>query len=103
MLYKISFYMGDDFRKLKLPLFWYDILHVVDALSRASESGVPGVSDDPRFREMLSIIESKRTASGGFVPESIYLEFKGWDFGQKKTESAWLGHVIENIHRRLAL
>jgi hypothetical protein len=27
------FFMGTDFRKLKAPLFWYDILHVLDALS----------------------------------------------------------------------
>ena len=28
------FYMGTDFRKLKAPGLWYDILHVADVLSR---------------------------------------------------------------------
>ncbi len=96
------FYMGDDFRKLKLPLFWYDILHVVDAVSCACDAGLQGIADDPRFLEMWSIIESKRTAPGGFIPESVYMEFKGWDFGQKKTESAWMGHFVGRIRERIA-
>jgi hypothetical protein len=28
------FYMGTDFTKLKAPLVWYDLLHVLDVLSR---------------------------------------------------------------------
>ena len=27
------FFMGTDFRKLKVPLVWYDLLHVLDVLS----------------------------------------------------------------------
>jgi hypothetical protein len=96
------FYMGDDFRKLKLPLLWYDILHVADALSRAHAAGLPGIAEDPRFRQMLGVIESKRTAAGGFIPESVYQEFRGWDFGQKKTESDWMGRCVAAILRRIA-
>ena len=29
-----QFYMGTDFRKVKAPLVWYDILHVADVLCR---------------------------------------------------------------------
>ncbi len=28
------FYMGTDFRKLKVPFVWYDLMHVLDVLSR---------------------------------------------------------------------
>ncbi len=96
------FYMGDDFRKLKLPLLWYDILHVADALSRTHAVGVQGIADDPRFQQMLGVIEGKRTAAGGFIPESVYQEFKGWDFGQKKTESVWMGRFVADIFGRIA-
>ena len=27
------FFMGTDFRKLKVPYIWYDLLHVADVLS----------------------------------------------------------------------
>ena len=42
------FGMGTDFSKLKYPFIWYDILHVVDVLSR-----FPFVHADPRFQEMV--------------------------------------------------
>lgn len=29
------FYMGTDFCKLKAPLVWYDILHVLDTMARS--------------------------------------------------------------------
>jgi hypothetical protein len=29
-----EFYMGTDFCKHKVPLVWYDILHVVDVLTQ---------------------------------------------------------------------
>ncbi|MDQ1281587.1 MAG: hypothetical protein QG670_2852, partial [Thermoproteota archaeon] len=32
-LHPYQFYMGTDFRKLKAPFIWYDLLHVVDVLS----------------------------------------------------------------------
>lgn len=90
------FYMGTDFRKLKAPLFWYDILSVLDTLSR-----FPAARKDPRFGDMLSIATAKRTG-GGFVPESVYLDWKAWDFGQKKAPSPWIAWYIERIERRLS-
>ncbi len=90
------FYMGTDFRKLKAPLFWYDILSVLDTLSR-----FPAARKDPRFADMLSIAAAKRT-DAGFVPESVYLDWKAWDFGQKKAPSPWIAWYIERIERRLS-
>lgn len=90
------FYMGDDFRKLKLPFIWYDVLHAVDVLSR-----VPAVRTNPAFAEMLGAVLGRELPSGGYVPGSVYQEFKDWDFGQKKVPSEWLGLRVELIRSRL--
>lgn len=73
------FYMGNDFRKLKAPTLWYDILSVVEGISL-----YPQAQEDPRFREMLAIIENKRDANGFYTSESVYQKLKDWDFSQKK-------------------
>lgn len=90
------FFMGTDFRKLKLPFVWYDLLSVADALTEC-----PWVHGDRRFREVLSVIESKRDERGRFTPGSVWTSWKGWDFDQKKEPSRWVTFMVERIHRRL--
>lgn len=90
------FHMGDDFRKLKLPFIWYDILHVLEVLSR-----VAPVREDRRFREMLSLVQAKEGVDG-FVPESVYQPWKAWDFGQKKQVSDWMTLCVRRIEARLS-
>jgi hypothetical protein len=90
------FYMGTDFRKLKAPSSWYDILSVAGVLSNFSF-----IREDPRFREMISLIKSKQDADGFFTPESIYLKMKDWDFGQKKKPSPYLTYLALRIFARL--
>jgi len=89
------FFMGTDFRKLKAPFIWYDILHVVDVLSHYDEA-----IHDHRFREMLALINSKADPEGRFVPESVWTAWKGWDFGQKKIPSPWIALLVERINQR---
>lgn len=91
------FYMGTDFRKLKAPFLWYDILHVVDVLSR-----YPRARRDPRFLEMLEVVESKAQADGSFAAESVYAPYKAWDFGQKKEDSPWIEFLVARIRLRLS-
>ncbi|MCX7028268.1 MAG: hypothetical protein NT061_12480 [Spirochaetes bacterium] len=88
------FYMGTDFRKLKLPFIWYDILHVTDVLSR-----VESIRGDKRLIEMFTVIEGKRTAAG-FIPESVYQAWKDWDFGQKKIVSPTMTDLVNRIEER---
>ncbi len=90
------FFMGTDFRKLKAPGLWYDILHVTDVLSR-----FPKARRDPRFRDMLEVLRAKAGPDGSFVPESAYQPYKAWDFGQKKAASPWIGLAVERILLRL--
>ena len=89
------FYMGTDFRKLKAPLFWYDILHVLEVLSHFE-----WVWQDMRFRQMLKFVESKSDDEGRYIPESIWTAWKDWDFGQKKIPSRGLTYYVQRILRR---
>ncbi len=91
------FYMGTDFRKLKAPLIWYDILHLADVLTRFD-----WLHRDPRLLEISSLIRSKADPLGCFTPESIYQAWKAFDFGQKKVPSRWLTLLCWRILQRFA-
>ena len=88
--------MGTDFSKLKVPLVWYDILHVTDVLSH-----FPFVREDERFIEMVEIIDAKADVDGRFTPESIWTAWKGWEFAQKKVPSAYLTYIVQRMKSRL--
>jgi hypothetical protein len=90
------FYMGTDFRKLKAPAMWYDLVSVVDVLSRFDS-----VREDARFIEMVELIKAKQDDNGLFTPEAVYQKFKGWDFGQKKTPSPYLTYLCYRIFDRV--
>jgi hypothetical protein len=79
------FYMGTDFRKLKVPFVWYDLMHVLDVLSRFA-----WLREDPRLLDMLGIMLSKADSDGRFTLESVWTAWKDWEFGQKKEPSRWL-------------
>jgi hypothetical protein len=90
------FYMGTDFRKLKVPFVWYDILHVLDVLSHFT-----WVREDERFLDMLEILKGKADQQGRFSLESIWTAWKGWEFGQKKEPSRWLTLLAWRIIERV--
>ncbi len=94
-LHPYMFFMGTDFRKLKAPLFWYDILHVLDVLSHFKWAW-----KDKRFKEMLKLVESKADGDGRYTPESIWTAWKDWDFGQKKLPSRGLTFFVQRILKR---
>jgi hypothetical protein len=79
------FYMGTDFRKLKVPLIWYDILHVMDVLAR-----FPWLRKDPRFQEMAEVVRAKADPQGRFAAESVWTAWRNWEFGQKREPSRWV-------------
>lgn len=89
------FFMGTDFRKLKAPALWFDLVAVTDCLSRYSAT-----LKDRRFQDMIDILEAKANDEHLFTPESIYLKCKPWDFGQKKKPSPWLTYLcLHNLKR----
>ena len=95
------FKMGTDFRKLKAPFVWYDLLHALDVLSSFS-----WLLGDPRLYEMLALLQSKADAHGRYTPESIWTAWKdvgaaSWEFAQKKSPSRWLTFLAWRILRRM--
>ena len=90
------FFMGTDFRKLKAPLFWYDILHVLDVLSRFK-----WIRRDKRFLQMLKTVKTKADPEGRYIPESVWMAWKDWDFGQQKIPSQGLTFYVHRILKRV--
>ena len=90
------FYMGTDFRKLKVPFVWYDLMHVLDVLSRFS-----WLKNDSRLLDMLGILKDKADQQGCFTLESIWTAWKDWEFGQKREPSRWLTVLAWRIIRRV--
>jgi len=89
------FGMGTDFKKLKLPFVWYDILNMVDTLSL-----FPEIYNEKTFKEMYKIVKDKETDTG-YIPESIYMKAKQWDFGQKKEVSEYMNAIVDRIENRI--
>ena len=90
------FFMGTDFRKLKAPSCWYDIVSVAGVLSKYKF-----IHNDPRFLEMITLIRNKQDEDGFFTPESVYLKLKDWDFGQKKKPSPYLTYLCLQIFEKI--
>ncbi len=86
------FGVGSDFRKLKYPFVWYDILHVADVLSR-----YPFVHADPRFQEMVAAITVQADGQGRYTAGSMYQAWKGWSFADKKQPSPWLTFLAARL------
>ena len=91
------FGIGTDFRKLKYPCVWYDVLHVADVLSR-----FPFACADPRLREMVDTITAKAGDQGRYTAGSMYVAWKGWSFADKKHPSPWLTFLVLRIQKRMA-
>jgi hypothetical protein len=89
------FYMGTDFCKLKAPLIWYDILHVLDVLSL-----FPACHSDPRLHDMLNVLCEKANPEGQFTAESMWRAWKEWEFGQKKIPSRWITFLAHRVMLR---
>ncbi|MCJ7735013.1 MAG: hypothetical protein MUP11_10745 [Anaerolineales bacterium] len=89
------FGIGTDFKRLKYPLIWYDLVHVADVLSR-----FPEAIKDPRFEEMIDTITAQAGELGMYTATSMYLAWKGWSFADKKNSSPWLTFLIARILKR---
>jgi len=91
------FGIGTDFRKIKYPFVWYDVLHVADVLSR-----FPFARADPRLREMVDTIAAQADEQGRYTAGSMYVAWKGWSFADKKHPSPWLTLLVLRIQKRMA-
>ena len=89
------FFMGADFRKLKAPLVWYDLLHVLDVLSQ-----FPWLRKDVRYADMVEVLRAAADADGRFTAASVWQPWKAWEFGQKKVPSRWITLLAWRILER---
>ncbi|MFZ6027412.1 MAG: hypothetical protein ACOYYS_06825 [Chloroflexota bacterium] len=87
---------GSDYRKLKYPFVWYNILHVADVLSR-----FPAARADPRLQAMLDTLAAQADADGRYTATSMYQSWKAWSFADKKNPSPWLTFLVLRIHNRV--
>ena len=92
------FGVGTDFRKLKYPFIWYDILHVLEVLSC-----YPFLHKDPRLLEMLSVVVAQADSHGCYAAGSMYQAWKGWSFADKKNPSPWLTFLVFRIQARMGV
>lgn len=92
------FGIGTDFKKIKYPNIYYNILHVLDVLSMYKN-----VHESKGFKEMLTILNSKQSDDGCFKPESVWRAYKVFDFGQKKLASPTITFKIAEINNRCGL
>lgn len=90
------FGIGTDFQKLKYPFVWYNILHMVEVLSRYEY-----LHKDGRFIEMVDVILGKAGEELKFMPESIYMIYKKEDFGNKKEYSRVITLAVLKILKRI--
>jgi hypothetical protein len=90
------FGIGTFYRRLKYPFVWYDILHVVDVLSR-----FPFVHGDRRFLDMVTTIAEQADSQGRYTAGSMYRAWKGWSFANKKAPSPWLTFLVLRIQKRM--
>ncbi|MFC2123749.1 hypothetical protein ACFLU5_02970 [Bacteroidota bacterium] len=89
------FRMGNDFRKLKAPLIWYDLLHLSEVLSQFD-----WIYNDPRFLEMINLLTTKADENNRYYADSVWMAWKDWDFGQKKQPSPWITFLVARILKR---
>jgi len=92
------FYMGTDFRRLKVPFAWYDLMHVLEVLSRFS-----WLRSDSRLLDMVANLQGKADEQGRFTLESTWTAWKDWEFGQKKEPSRWLTLLAWRAIRRVEI
>ena len=90
------FFMGTDFTKLKAPLVWYDILHMLDVLTRFA-----WVRSDPSLLDMAAQVQAKADEQGRYTPELVWMAWKDWEFGQKKMPSRWLTFLVLRVLKRI--
>lgn len=91
------FGIGTDFRRLKYPFIWYDLLHVTEVLSQ-----FPVLRKDPRLLEMVDLLASQADSEGRYTSSSVWMAWRRWSFGQKKAPSPWLTLLAQRVLRRFA-
>jgi hypothetical protein len=84
---KTLYYFGRSkkFWTFKYPFVWYNALYLADVLTRFEF-----LKNEPVVEELIDWIIDSQDSEGKFKPTSVYINYKGWDFSNKKETSPWL-------------
>lgn len=83
---------GKRFHTFKYPYIWYNALYMADVLTRFYY-----IKQEPLVKELIKWIENNSDAEGKYSATSIFLEYKNWDFGNKKEPSPWITYLCYKI------
>ena len=85
---------GKKYRLPRAPFFWYNIGTILDSVRHYPEL----IKTQP-FRELLAVSVLKFSSEGLFIPQTVYLYFKDYSFGQKKEPSPWMTLFLSRIYK----
>lgn len=98
-MHPCMFFSGKDFRRLKAPFVWYDILHAAYVLS-----SFPYAVEKPGYLEMVDQVAQKADKNGMYAPESIWRAWGNWEFSYKNLPSEWITlkvlEILEKLKKR---
>lgn len=91
---KTLYYFGRSkkFWTLKYPFVWYNALYLADVLTRFDF-----LKEEPLVKEVVEWIINSQDKDGRFKPTSIFMNYKGWDFSNKKEASPWITFICCRI------
>ncbi len=94
---KSLYYFGRSkkFWSFKYPFIWYNALYMADILAR-----FPQFRDEPLVKELVDWIVQSADGDGRFTPNSMFMNFKGWDFANKKEPSPWITFLAYRVLKR---
>jgi hypothetical protein len=81
----VGFGIGSTWGQIEYPFVQYQALKTIDTLAQ-----IPAARDDPRFREMLALLEARQDGAGRWRADNVDKAWNGFDFNQKKKASAWI-------------
>jgi len=87
---------GRKLFRLKYPHAWYDLANLLSVLAM-----IPAGRSEPRTQKLAERVLEQADDNGFFTPGSIYMAWKGNDFGQKKQPSPTLTARLWTILQRL--
>lgn len=91
---KTIYYFGRSkkFWTFKYPFVWYNALYLADVLTRFDF-----LKDEEVVMELVEWILRSQDELGRFKPTSIFMEYKNWDFSNKKEPSPWITYLCCRI------
>ncbi len=84
---KTLYYFGRSkkFWTFKYPFVWYNALYLADVLTRFDF-----LKNEPVVKELIAWIIDSQDTKGRYKPTSVFMNYKGWDFANKKEASPWI-------------